>query len=214
MRSKDFIDVSGHLEIYKVFDDGREEKVFDDSNTITSGMGVGLGLLYAGSGAGEIPNFQIRYFQLGTRGDSRIDDYGVSETFLASALGQVNGITDYKGTGANSYLPLEQHNLMDWNGAAAVNSLAATGWWFGVVPDSSIKRVDLNSVTYIIWIDKNSCNYPASLSTPAAINEIGLFMQNPLGETTKRSQLVAYRPFSDISKTDDFALVFKWTLNF
>jgi len=80
-------------------------------------------------------------------------------------------------------------------------------WFFGLISDNSIKRVDLNSLTYILYIDRESCNN-------LTVNEVGLFMQNPLGRNTKRSQLVAYRPFTNIAKTDDFALVFKWTLNF
>ena len=208
MKQKDFLDPSGHLEIYKVYEDGTEENVFSDPNTITSGMGVGLGLLYAGSGADDITNFQIRYFQLGTSGDSRISTYGVSETLLASALGQKNNAADYQ-TNAASNLPLSNHELMDWHGAARNTSEGAGNieWWFGEISDNSIKRVDLNSVTYILWVDRNSCN-------DIILNEVGLFMKNPLGETIKRSQLVAYRPFANIYKTGDFSLVFKWTLNF
>ena len=157
MKNNDILNVSGHLEICKVYADGKEETVFSDANTITSGMGVGLGLLYAGSGATNITDFQIRYFQLGVSGDTKIDDYGV----------------------------------------------------FPTIPDNSIKRVDLNSVTYILYVARSACN---NLETP--LNEVGLFMQNPLGLATKRSQLCAYRPFTNITKTSDFALIFKWTLNF
>ena len=213
MKQNDFLDPSGHLEIYKIYEDGNEEQVFSDPNTITSGMGVGLGLLYAGSGADDITNFQIRYFQLGTSGDSRIStnpwattSYSVSETLLASALGQVNDADDYQSN-SNSHLPLATHELMDWHGGAAVESGGDSIWWFGVISDNRIKRVDLNSVTYILYGDRNSCN-------GRTLNEVGLFMSNPLGESTKRSPLVAYRPFTNIDKTIDFALVFKWTLNF
>jgi hypothetical protein len=108
MKKKDILDVSGHLEIYKVYEDGLEEKVFDDANTITSGMGVGLGLLYAGSGAADITNFQIRYFQLGTLGNTKLNNYGVSEVSLVSALGQVAGEADYQ-SGPDSNLPLMAH---------------------------------------------------------------------------------------------------------
>ena len=213
MKQNDFLDASGHLEIYKIYEDGNEEQVFSDPNTITSGMGVGLGLLYAGSGANDITNFQIRYFQLGVSGDSRIDtnawadhQYSVSETLLASALGQVGDAANYQSD-ANSHLPLSRHELMDWDGAARENSQSNVNWYFGVISDNSIKRVDLNSVTYILYVDRNSCN-------TKTLNEVGLFMSNPLGESTKRSPLVAYRPFTNIDKTDDFSLVFKWTLNF
>ena len=209
MKNSDFINVSGHLEIYKVYENGDEELFFDEANTITSGMGVGLGLLYAGSGADSIDNFQIRYFQLGTKGDTKIDTYGVSETFLASALGQKNGTSDYVTT-ADSNLPIEVHELMAANGGAQVDSEGASdNWSFGLLADNAIKRVDLNSVTYILYVDRNSCN-----NLGEAINEVGLFMQNPLGLTTKRSNLVAYRPFTNITKTNDFSLIFKWTLNF
>ena len=63
-RTKDTISPVGNLEVWKVYPDGEEELHFSDHNVITSGMGVGLGLLYAGSGAGDITNFQVRYFQL------------------------------------------------------------------------------------------------------------------------------------------------------
>ena len=215
MKQKDFLDPSGHLQIYKVYEDGTEEQVFSDPNTITSGMGVGLGLLYAGSGADDITNFQIRYFQLGVGGDTIIDTYGVSETTLVSALAQENQADpseptqrwkDYQ-TNSAANLPLSEHQLMESNGASKLDSKNNPLWFFGVISDNSIKRVDLNSVTYILWVDRNSCNN-------IILNEVGLFMKNPLGETIKRSQLVAYRPFANIYKTGDFSLVFKWTLNF
>ena len=218
MKHNETVNVSGHLEIYKIFEDGTEQRVFDEDNTITSGMGVGLGLLYAGSGATDITNFQIRYFQLGVSGDSRIGtnawattSYGVSETMLASALGQVAGDADYQSNN-ETLLPVKTGQLMDWNGAAADDSEGLTdAWVYAVISDNSIKRVDLNSVTYILYVDRNSCN---DLGFP--LNEIGLFMKDPLGigSGTERSPLVAYRPFTNIAKTDDFALVFKWTLNF
>lgn len=210
MKNKDILDVSGNLEIYKVYSDGVEEKVFDDANTITSGMGVGLGLLYAGSGAADITNFQIRYFQLGVKGDTKIDNYGVSEVSLVSALGQVAGPLDYQPV-ADTYIPISDHELMNWDGTAksTVGGSYGNTYMFPTISDNSIKRVDLNSVTYILYISRGACN---NLETP--LNEVGLFMQNPLGLTTNRSQLCAYRPFTNIVKTEDFALVFKWTLNF
>ena len=206
MKQKDILNASGHLEIYKIYEDGREEQVFTDHNVITSGMGVGLGLLYAGSGAADITNFQIRYFQVGVSGDTKISSYGVSEVHLASALGQVDGKTDYTTVG-ESQLPVVTHELMNWDGTKKLDSQGGDSWYFGIVSDNSIKRVDLNSVTYILYVDRNSCN-------TITLNEVGLFMKNPLGSDPKRSQLCAYRPFTNIAKTDDFALVFKWTLNF
>ena len=210
MKNNDVLNVSGHLEICKVYADGREETVFDDANTITSGMGVGLGLLYAGSGAANITDFQIRYFQIGVSGDSKISNYGVSEVSLVSALGQVAGVLDYQSA-EETYIPTSQHELMNWDGTAkaTVGGTLGDTWEFPTIADNSIKRVDLNSVTYILYVDRSACN---DLGAP--LNEVGLFMQNPLGLATKRSQLCAYRPFTNIIKTDDFSLIFKWTLNF
>ena len=208
MRNKDSAEITGHLEIWKVFESGEERLVFDEDNTITSGMGVGLGMLYAGSGAADITNFQIRYFQLGVAGDTKLTSYGVQEVVLASALGQVGGVDDYYGEG--SPLIIERHRLMDWDGNSAVDSQGRTDRWsFGTIPDNAIKRVDTNSVTYIIYIDRNTAN---DLSEP--LNEVGLFMKNPIGGVISKSNLVAYRPFTDITKTSDFSLVFKWTLSF
>ena len=207
MKQNDVLNVSGHLEIWKIYDDGNEELAFDDHNVITSGMGVGIGMLYAGSGAAQINNFQIRFFQVGVSGESIIDTYGVSQYSLVSALGQQNGEDDYRS--AQSFLPLSYHDLMDWNGTAKAptGSPPLPRWYFGLIPDNAIKRVDLNSVTYIIYLDRNSCN-------DQTLNEVGLFMENPLGVIPKRSNMVAYRPFTNIIKTEDFSLVFKWTLNF
>jgi len=206
MKQKDQIDITGHLQIVKVFSDGTEETVFDDHNVITSGMGAGLGLLYAGSGAADITNFQVRYFQLGVEGDTVINSYGPEQVALVSALGQVNGDSDYQSD-SRSTIPLFTHELSDSDGSAKADSQAATDWKFAFISDNAIKRVDLNSVTYILYVDQYSCN-------DLTLNEVGLFMKNPQGLDPLRSTLVAYRPFTDITKTDDFSLVFKWTLNF
>lgn len=201
MKQNDVIEPNGHLEIWKVYPNGEEVLVFDEDNTITSGMGVGLGLLYAGSGADDITNFQIRYFQVGVKGDTVIDTYGVSSSYLASALGQIDGESDYKSE-VGSTLMVDNHELM------AADGSNHGSYYFATIPDSGIKRVDTNSVTYILYLDRHSCN----LDVP--LNEVGLFMQNPLGYATERSQLVAYRPFADLYKTSDYSLIFKWTLHF
>tara|TARA_R110000824_G_scaffold115717_1_gene266877 strand:- start:388 stop:555 length:168 start_codon:yes stop_codon:yes gene_type:complete len=49
---------------------------------------------------------------------------------------------------------------------------------------------------------------------PAALNEIGLFIKNPKASATETSVLAAYRYFSNIIKTSDFGLVFRWTISF
>ena len=76
--------ITGHLQIFKKYKDNREELYYDDHNIIVSGMGVGLSLLFQGSGSNKITDYQIAYFQLGTSGASGLE---VSSTFqLSSAL--------------------------------------------------------------------------------------------------------------------------------
>ena len=65
-------------------------------------------------------------------------------------------------------------------------------------------------------------NITVTATLKGHLNEIGLFMHDPLaaflsaggGGQLPRSPLVAYRPFVNIKKSADFALVFRWTINF
>ena len=200
MKQNDQMGMTGHLEIWKIDGSGSEELVFDDHNVITSGMGAGLGLLYAGSGAGDITNFQIRHFQLGESGNTILDSYGPDQVALVAPL----TLAVHYQTTTQSSIPVSTHEILDSDGT---DFNSGTTYPFGIISDNAIKRVDLNSVTYILYIDQHSCNNKT-------LNEVGLFMKNPLGLTPDRSPLVAYRPFTNITKTNDFSLVFKWTLNF
>ena len=112
---------------------------------------------------------------------------------------------NYQGKWMDQFSEADRQRILDAYRPA--DSQAATTWQFGFISDNAIKRVDLNSVTYILYVDQYSCN-------DLTLNEVGLFMKNPQGLGINRSTLVAYRPFTDITKTDDFSLVFKWTLNF
>lgn len=197
--SRDNISASGHLIIYKVFEDGREEVAFDDHNVITSGMGVGLATLFAGSGSDNIGDFQIRWFQLGTEGDTVLDTFDYTQTFLVSALGQDNGAADY-----GDKLILDEHEIATADGSDGGDL------YFAQIPYNAIKKTSPTTVTFILYIDRDTAN-------GITINEVGLFMNNPLvgfKSTIIRSILVAYRPFVDIAKTNDFSLAFKWTITF
>ena len=101
--------------------------------------------------------------------------------------------------------------------AYSVNNISPSLVPYGYIPQHKVSRVGDSSVRYTITLDKDAVD----LSTRGAevpLNEIGLFMKNPLGDRSggqniDTSILVAYRYFSDIIKTDDFALVFRWTIN-
>ena len=51
MMNTETIQASGLLEIVKIYSNGSEEVIFSDHNLITSGFGVNLGLMFAGSGS-------------------------------------------------------------------------------------------------------------------------------------------------------------------
>ena len=185
-------DASGYLEVWKVYDDGTKELHFSDHNVITSGMGVGLAYLFAGSGSDNILDYQIRWFQVGL-------DQGVldpSTYVLASALSSV----DSYGTSADIITSL--HNQIK-NGNSADTEA------FAFIPYHHVHKVGANSVRYTLVLNKDSAN---GLNGP--IEEVGLFMNNPKGGTPLKSILVAYRTFTGVQKTSEFALIFKWSISF
>lgn len=192
MRQNDVLDVSGHLTIVKVFKDGTEEVVYDDHNVITSGMGVGLSLLFAGQGS-SVEDYQIRYFQVGSGALAAEPDY--TKYKLEAPL---ETASLYGGAVTSS------HKRMEPDGTASTDAEL-----FAYIPDNIIKKSSPTSVTYFLYLTEEA-------QIPESIDEIGLFMNNPTATlvSDKRSPLVAYRKFTEIEKTNSFSLVFKWKLSF
>jgi len=195
MKQNDILDVSGHLEIFKVYKDGTEEKVFDDHNVITSGMGVGLAMLFAGQGDSSVEDFQIRWFQVGSGAPASYD-------FTQYKLGQyMNTLAEY-----GNNIIISGHKRMEPPGGASTANET-----FILIPDNVIKKSSQSSVTYVLYL-------PEDAEFEKELNEIGLFMSNPLSALisgqARRSPLVAYKTFNSIKKTNQFSLVFKWKLSF
>lgn len=194
----------GEIEIWKQYADGEMELHYEDHNVITSGLGLGFAYLYAGSGAvTTIENFQITNFQVGAKGS--FDDYGSSTNGLAGPLS------------GNSYaggeLVLEEGNIL--KSTAVTTDDAGDLFKFVRIPYSNIHKITPTSVRYTLVVDQNSCNnLQHSNSTNMLLNEVGLFMRNPNGFEIPARLIAAYRPFSPIYKTNNFALIFKWTLRF
>lgn len=205
--------MAGHLEIYKRETGSRkEELVWEDKNVIVSGMGVGLAHLFTGSGSNSVIDFQIDRFQVGVSGDATQQ---VSSTYELS--GPISSINEY---GRNTQLFVVDTDQIK-NGTSvtggdfSTNNVAP----FGLIPASKVTRVTDNSVRYTIVLDEQTCVQPDGTQMvrdgdAISLNEIGLFMKNPTGAATDASILVAYRHFSSIPKTDDYALIFRWTLEF
>ena len=76
-------------------------------------------------------------------------------------------------------------------------------------------RINETSVRYTLVVDEEMANnLKGAGSEDVYLNEVGLFIKNPLGAVPLNPILVAYRAFSNIYKTNDFSLIFRWTINF
>lgn len=192
------LNIKGHLTISKRDKQGEEEVVFDDHNIIVSGMGVGLSYLFTASGSDTVTDYQIDRVQIGVGGPPAQVTAGINEL-----LGSLTSVDEY-GTGSN--LNIEEREQI-------VGGVLSDPRPFALIPASKWSRVGDSSVRYTIVIDEEACNDLTRLGSAAALNEIGLFMKNPTGYQDARPILVAYRTFSDIVKTSDFSLIFRWTIN-
>lgn len=191
--------INGHLTIIRQWSDGQEEVLLDDSNVIVSGMGVGLSYLFTGSGSDTILDYQIDRFQVGVSGPPA---GGVT-----SGIFELSGQLTESEYGAGSNLFISVNNQLT-NGATTTNRA------FARIPTSKMTRIGDSSVRYTLVLDEEACNGITRNSSDMNINEIGMFMKNPTGAATDSPILVCYRTFSNIRKTDDFSLIFRWTLNF
>ena len=194
--------IKGHLTVHKVVD-GQEELIYDEDNVIVSGFGWALSHLYGKVGSDTITDYQIDRFKLGVSCGSELQ---VSTTNNLS--GELSSVAEYVGTGDS--------NLNIVSGFRWANNVATTtGEIFAKIPFSKVTKVDDRTVRFTIFVDEDSCN---NLSRPgsdeASLNEIGIFIKNPKASSTETSILAAYRYFSNIRKTSDFALVFRWTISF
>ena len=197
------IGMKGHLTIHKIAN-GEEELVYDEDNVITSGFGWSLSHLYGLAGSQSITDFQIDRFQLGVSGHLGNQ---VSSTFELS--GPLSSAAEYTGAGTDSNLATVSSSLYTTDETVKANQV------FAKIPFAKVTKIDDRSVRYTIFIDEDSCN---SLSRPgtseSSLNEIGIFIKNARGKATDESALAAYRYFSNITKTSDFGLVFRWTISF
>lgn len=186
------LNITGYLEVIKIYPDGTEEIHWADKNVITSGMGIGLGYLFSNVAAGSVTDFQIRYFQLGVCGTT---NYGTSTYQLGSAV----PVTYLSSSPDLIYNSHSQYK----------NGTAVTNQPFIYISPANVYKASPTAVRYHLIIPQNCLN---EVNTP--LNEAGLFMKNPFQQATELSPLVAYKYFSSIFKTSDFALLFRWTISF
>jgi hypothetical protein len=195
--------INGHLTIIKKYRDGQEDVVFDDHNIIVSGMGVGLTYMFTGSGSDSVLDYQIDRFQVGVSG--ALDPDGRLEVSSTYQLSGPCTLAEY-GTGSNLFIDVRNQIT----GNTILESAAA------LIPPNKRTKIGDSSVRYTLVVDEEACNSidRNSPSEEMNISEVGLLMKNPTGNTADKPILVAYRTFSNIRKTSDFSLIFRWTLNF
>ena len=191
----------GHLTIHKIAN-GEEELLFDDKNVIVSGFGWALGHLYGLAGSPTVTDFQIDRFQLGVSGHVGNQ---VSSTFQLS--GPLSSTEEYTTNGDSNLLAVSAD-------AYANDQINGTQSVFAKIPFSKVTKIDDRSVRYTIFVDEDSCNNLSRNSNPMNLNEIALWVKNPKGRPNDASVMAAYRYFSNIRKTSDFGLVFRWTITF
>lgn len=195
------LDIKGHLIISKVYPDQKEEVIFDDHNIIVSGMGIALAHMFAVSGSTSILDYQVDRFQVGVSGVTALESYSTYKL-----EGPLSSLSEYVGV-AGDISVVSGHQIRN-------NAVVSQTNWYGIIPQHSITRVDDNTVRYTIFIDQDSCNSLTRNGNNMNLNEIGLFVRNIKGGNPTAPILVAYRVFDNVRKTDDFALVFRWSLSF
>jgi hypothetical protein len=191
--------INGHLTISKRYTDGQEEVVFDDHNIIVSGMGVGLTYMFTGSGSNSVLDYQIDRFQVGVSGPPT----GGATSAIYELSGSLTSVDEW-GAGSNLFIDVKDQ----------LTNTTLTETYAALIPASKRTKIGEASVRYTLVVDEEACNGLERDSLDANINEVGLLMKNPTGNADDRPILVAYRTFSNIYKTSDFSLIFRWTINF
>jgi hypothetical protein len=164
-------------------------------------MGVGLTYLFTGSGSNTVLDYQVDRFQLGLSGKpDQAPSLELSSTY------QLSGHLLEAEYGAGSNLFIELRDQITNNTTTALPA--------AMIPANKVTKIGDASVRYTLVVDEDACNSLTRNSNDMNLNEVGLLMKNPTGNTADRPILVAYRTFSNIRKTNDFSLIFRWTLNF
>jgi hypothetical protein len=201
MLGKSTLNPTGHLEIWKVDQEGNKELYWSDHNVITSGMGVGLAHFHSGFGSPSILDYQIRYFQVGNPVNST--EYDSSQNDLESPLAK----KDYGKITATSPVEIEWADVDELYLRKKANQVTTTKQAFAKIRHSNTHRVNKNAVRFTIPLNERNCN-------GKDLSEIGMFMKNILNDDEDTPSLVAYRQFPKIKKTEFFTLVFLWTIQF
>ena len=199
MKYDEITSFKGHLEIYKVYRDGQEELYWEDDNVIVSGMGVTCAAAFATDGNVPVSSFQANWFQVGVGASSVTGRSDMQVSSTASLSGPLD---------ASSYGDVNVAGLLVQNDVNYMNSGTVSQGPFAYVGPEFITRVGSNKVMWRLILNDSSCNVDDPLC------EIGLFSNNPLLQASDLHYMIAYRAFKLITKSSDFSLDFRWTIEF
>lgn len=190
------VGVKGFLTIIKKYNDGREELLLKDRNMIVSGMGVAISDMFTAPDNCSVEDFQIDRFQVGVSGTASIVTSSVNEL-----LGPLTSVNQY-GEGSNLDVEIREQIINN-----AFKKLPAAK-----IPKSKINKLGNNTVRYTLVIDEEACNNLAVNGKEASLSEIGMLVKNPTLSHEDKPILVCYKTFNPVRKTQDFSLVFRWTI--
>jgi len=228
--------MKGHVKITKIYDD-HEEVVVDDSNILTTGTSIEIVDVMTGA-AGLLAPLKPAYFQVGGKA---IDDSGLGATTYYNEEGSSifyslsNPFTDANNAGRlfGEETNVESEFLYRSFLASSVLATCATATYqemffvsaplsaiqvsstedkelFGRIESVHRSKVFIDSFDVRIKLDKHTL-------VGYAVQEIGLFSENPFGYSEHRPLLLAYKklPYNKkITNKGQFDLLIEWSIGF
>ena len=207
MRFTDVNNIKGHLEVYKVYSDGSEELHYSDHNVITSGMGVNLAHAFAADAGVDVSSFQANWMQIGT-GASSADIRNNATVQVSSRADLLSSIPATQYGDVNTIgLKVSSMTYMTSAGSTAIKD-------FIKVPYAFVHRVSDRKVMWRLVLNDSACNIVDDAIHGGALCEVAIFSNNPTQATPDELYMIAYRAFANITKTNEFTLDFRWTIEF
>ena len=197
--------VIGKLEIYKDYGEFTE-KVSSYSNIITRGLGLTItSMMTAGSDKVK-DKYAIRYAQLGTGvvdyqrvdagSETRANFFKLSSPLSKTAYGRN---LRHKLETRYQLVALEEFSTI------SNTQLTRQQGTFLKIPDTRTTVKDNTGINISLVIDKHTANN-------VILREVGLFCDDVSEDGLPESVLVAYKQFAPITKTNEFSLIFDWTI--
>jgi hypothetical protein len=203
--------MQGHVTVCKVYKDGTQETVVDESNMITAGLySAFLDILHqAGSKYAE--DYRPRYYQFGTgtntlpANDTSSIFFSLSSPLSWSQYGSDSDMELYKRYRAFPVYNGSELQFEDPTFSAI--SYSGVDEYFAKIGGEYSTRIYYDSFESILTLDTNSGN-------GLTISEAGLFAKNPRGYAQDSPTLMAYKSFTGIPKTSDFSLIIRWSIGY